>query len=163
GDGAGEGIGYGLARHFALAGAQVALNDINEALAQRAAEAINSETGAARVVAYGLDVADVPAVRRMMADADERVGAVEVVIANAGLTTSGHFLDSTPETFDRVTSVNLRGTFFTAQAAAQAMIARKTPGCILLMSSVTGFRAFRNLEAYGVTKAGISFMAAALA
>ena len=161
--GAGVGIGYALARRFAQAGAQVALNDLDPALAERAAEAINAEAGAGRVVAYGLDVADVGAVRRMVADADARFGGLGVVIANAGLTNYGGFLDYTQEAFDRLTSVNLRGSYFTAQSAAKAMIARGTAGRILLMSSVTGARAFQNLGAYGITKAGIRFMASALA
>lgn len=161
--GAGVGIGYALARRFAQAGARVALNDLDPALAERAAAAINAETSAGRVVAYGLDVADVAAVRRMVVDADARFGGLEVVIANAGLTNYGGFLDYTPEAFDRLTSVNLRGSYFTAQSAARAMIARGAAGRILLMSSVTGARAFQNLSAYGVTKAGIRFMASALA
>ena len=67
--GAGVGIGYALARSFARAGARVALNDLDPALAERAAAAINAEAGAARVIPYGLDVADVGAVRQMVADA----------------------------------------------------------------------------------------------
>jgi glucose 1-dehydrogenase len=161
--GAGLGIGYALARSFALAGSPVALNDLDGALAERAAAAINAEAGAARVVGYGLDVADVTAVRRMVAEADERFGGLQVAVANAGLTNYGSFLDYTPEAFDRLTSVNLRGSYFTAQAAARAMIARSTRGRILLMSSVTGQRAFLNLGAYGITKAGIRHMAKSLA
>jgi glucose 1-dehydrogenase len=161
--GAGVGIGYALARRFAQGGAQVALNDLDPALAERAAQAINAEAGAQRVVPYGLDVSDVGAVRHMVADAAARFGGLDVVIANAGLTNYGGFLDYTPEAFDRLTSVNLRGSYFTAQAGAQAMLARHTPGRILLMSSVTGARAFQNLSAYGITKAGIRMMASALA
>lgn len=161
--GAGVGIGYALARSFALGGAQVALNDLDAALARHAAETINAEAGAARVAPYGLDVADVEAVRRMVADVAARCGGLDVVIANAGLTNYGSFLDYTPEAFDRLTSVNLRGSYFTVQAGARAMIARGTGGRILLMSSVTGARAFKNLTAYGITKAGIRFMARTLA
>ena len=83
--GAGVGIGYALARSFALSGSRVALNDLEPALAQRAADAINTEARADRVVPYGLDVADVPAVRRMVADADERFGGLHIAIANAFL------------------------------------------------------------------------------
>src|SRR6185503_17114118 len=142
---------------------QVALNDLDQAAAATAAETINAEAGAERVRPYGLDVADVAAVRAMVAEADERFGGLHVVAANAGITNYGSFLDYTPEAFDRLTSVNLRGSYFTAQAGAQTMIARGTRGRILLMSSVTGLRAFRNLSAYGITKAGIRFMASVLA
>jgi glucose 1-dehydrogenase len=161
--GAGVGIGYALARSFALDGARVALNDLDPALAERAAQALNAEAGAERVTPYGLDVADVGAVRAMVADADARLGGLDIAIANAGLTNYGAFLDYTPEAFDRLTSVNLRGSYFTAQAAARAMIARGARGCILLMSSITGERAFINLGAYGLTKAALRHMAKALA
>ncbi len=161
--GAGIGIGYELARTFALSGAQVALNDMDGARAKRAAEVINTEAGAPRVTPYGLDVADVTAVRAMVADADVRFGGLDVVIANAGLTNYGSFLDYSPDAFDRLTSVNLRGSYFIAQAGARAMVARGRAGRILLMSSITGVRAFLNLSAYGVTKAGIRHMAASLA
>ena len=118
--GAGTGIGYAIARSFAQAGAQVALNDLDGALADRAAQALNAEIGAERVAAYGLDVSDVAAVRQMVAGAAERFGGLDVVVANAGITNYGSFLDYTPEAFDRLTSVNLRGSYFTAQAGAQA-------------------------------------------
>ena len=84
-------------------------------------------------------------------------------MANAGLTNFGEFLTYTPEAFDRLMAVNLRGSYFTAQFAARIMIDRKIPGRILLMSSVTGGQAFLNLGAYGVTKAGIRHMAKVLA
>ena len=161
--GAGMGIGYALARSFALAGSRVALNDLDPALARVAAGTINGETRSDRVVPYGVDVADVPAVRRMVAEADERFGGLHIAIANAGLTNYGGFLDYTPEAFDRLTAVNLRGSYFTLQAAARVMLARQIKGRLLLMSSITGERAFVNLGAYGVTKAGLRHMAKSLA
>ncbi len=161
--GAGVGIGYAMCRGFAQEGARVALNDMNEALAREAAGKLNHELGCECVFPYVFDVADVQAVRRAVADCDQRFGRLDVVIANAGITNFGSFLDYTPEAFDRLTAVNLRGTYFTAQAGAQAMVARKLPGRIILTSSVTGMQAFLNLSAYGVTKAGILMMAKTLA
>lgn len=162
--GAGEGIGYALCRAFAEAGAFVALNDLDAAKADSAAAQINGELGTARVTAYGLDVADVAAVRAMIDDFTARHGRLDVVVANAGITNFGAFLDYTPEAFDRVTGVNLRGTYFTAQAAARAMIRTgQAAGRILLTSSVTGRMGYPNLSAYGMTKAAISHLAQALA
>jgi 3-oxoacyl-[acyl-carrier protein] reductase len=152
-----------MCRGFAQEGAQVALNDLDETLAREAASKINAELGRERVFPYGFDVADVQAVRRAVADCDQRFGRLDVVVANAGITNFGSFLDYTPEAFDRLTGVNLRGAYFTAQAAAHAMIARSLPGRIILISSGTGIQAFLNLSAYGVTKAGILMMAKALA
>ena len=160
--GAGLGIGYGLCRAFAQAGALVGLNDIDPGLANQAAQKINAEVGAEAVFPYSFDVADVAAVRGMVQDFVARHGRLDVAIANAGLTNYGEFLTYTPEAFDRLTSVNLRGSYFTAQAAAKAMIEKKLPGRILLISSVTGIQAIVNLGAYGITKAGLRMMARAL-
>lgn len=161
--GAGIGIGYALCRSFAQAGARVVLNDLDTRLAQYAAQKINEELQEEQVAAYGFDVADVQAIRRTVDEVSSRFGRLDVMIANAGITNYGTFLDYTPEAFDRLTGVNLRGSYFTAQAAAQTMINAKSGGRILLMSSVTGVQAFMNLSAYGVTKAGIRMMAKALA
>jgi NAD(P)-dependent dehydrogenase (short-subunit alcohol dehydrogenase family) len=162
--GAGLGIGFATCRAFALEGAFVALNDLEGALAEEGADKINEEIGAERVLPYALDVADVDRVLGMVDDFAGRHGRLDVVIANAGLTNYGAFLEYTPEAFDRLTAVNLRGSYFTAQAAAKAMIRTKSEnGRIMLTSSVTGVQAFLNLSAYGVTKAGLRMMARALA
>lgn len=162
--GAGQGIGYGLCRAFAATGAKVALNDIDGDLAQQAANKINAERSDDVVTPYGLDVADVEAVRAMVADVVQRHGRLDVVIANAGLSHFGRFLDYTADAFDRVAAVNLRGTYFTAQAAARAMIEAKVEnGRLIFMSSVTGNQAYPNLSAYGMTKAGIQHLATVLA
>ncbi|MDK3158202.1 SDR family oxidoreductase [Anaerolineae bacterium CFX9] len=161
--GAGQGIGYGLCRAFAQAGAFVALNDADPALAQQAAGAINREIDAERVRAYPADIADVSAVTTLIDNFADQHGGLEIVIANAGITRYMPFLESTPEIFDRVTSVNLRGTYFTAQAGAKRMIASKIPGRILLTSSIVGMQAYPNFSIYGMTKAALQMLARSLA
>jgi glucose 1-dehydrogenase len=161
--GAGTGIGYALCRSFAAEGATVALNDMNTGLAEGAARTLNDEIGHERVFPYVFDVADTEAMRRAVERFDAQCGRLDVVVANAGITNYGSFLEYTPEAFDRLASVNLRGTYFTAQAGAKAMIARQIPGRIIVLSSVTGVQAFLNLGAYGVTKAGILMMAKVIA
>lgn len=161
--GAGSGIGYALCLAFADAGASVALNDIDPVLCQNAARQINETLNVECVRPYACDVADVAdiqsACQRFAADA----GRLDIAIANAGITNYGAFLTTTPEAFDRLTGVNLRGSFFTAQSAARIMIEARTPGRILLMSSVTGIQAHLNLGGYGITKAGIRMMAKIIA
>lgn len=162
--GAGTGIGYGLCLAFAKAGAKVALNDIDGSIARQAADKINGQLAGDVVTPYVLDAADVKGVRAIVADVVQRHSRLDVVIANAGLSHFGRFLDYTQEAFDRVVAVNLRGTYFTAQAAAQAMIRMKTEhGRLIFMSSVTGNQAYPNLSAYGMTKAGIQHLTAVLA
>jgi 3-oxoacyl-[acyl-carrier protein] reductase len=71
----------------------------------------------------------------------------------------GDFFDYPVENFERVMHVNLRGSFFLAQAAARHMRDQSSGGSILLMSSVTGHQAVRYLSAYGMTKAALEMLA----
>lgn len=161
--GAGLGIGFALCRAFAQEGAVVALNDIDGELAKQRAEEINREVGRQAVYAYGCDVADVQAIRELFADFVSRAGRLDITVANAGITNYGEFLEYTVEAFDRVVGINLRGSYFTAQTAARIMVEKQVEGRILLMSSVTGTRAFLNLGAYGMTKAAIRHMVKSMA
>jgi 3-oxoacyl-[acyl-carrier protein] reductase len=141
----------------------VALNDSNAELCQRAAQQINDSLDVERVYPYVCDAADVAATQDMFQRFVDRVGRLDIAIANAGITNYGAFLTTTPEAFDRLTSVNLRGSFFTAQTAAKIMIEAHIPGRIILQSSVTGIQAHLNLGGYGITKAGIRMMAKIIA
>lgn len=161
--GAGVGIGYAICRSFALEGASVALNDVDGTLASQAAAQINAELGVDRVIGYAGDIGDVNSIRAMVADITAHFKHIDVCVANAGITLFGKFLEYEPAAFDRVMNVNLRGSFFTAQAAARVMVDRQILGRIILMSSVTGVQAMLGLDAYGITKAGIRMMARSLA
>lgn len=161
--GAGAGIGYAIAEALAAAGARVALNDVDPGLAAAAAATINAAAGAELAAPYPGDIAEVAGVRAMVERIGAELGGPSICVANAGITRFAAFLDAEPEAFDRLMAVNLRGTYFTAQAAAQAMVARRAPGRIVLLASVTGLRAVTGLSAYGVTKAGIMGMARSLA
>lgn len=152
--GAGVGIGLEICRQFAESGAQVGLNDIDPERADQAACALGE-----RVQALPFDVADLEALRSAM----QAFGSVDILVANAGTTHYGPFIDSDPVLFDRVVNVNLRGSYFSAQAAARSMIEAGKPGRIVFMSSVCGVRAHENLSAYGMTKAGIRHLASCLA
>lgn len=160
--GAGEGIGYEVARQFCAAGANVLLNDILPGRARSAADAIAAETGANCLAIPG-DVADVAAVRGIVTAAVERFGKLEICVCNAGLTSWGDFFEYQPADFDRVVNVNLRGTYFLAQAAARQFREQGGGGRIVLMSSVTGHQAVPYLSAYGMTKAALEMLARNLA
>lgn len=154
--GAGVGIGRAVAASFVAAGATVVVNDADEGRARAAAADLRAE-------AAPCDIADVAAVRAMVDHVVQRHGRLDVAVCNAGITEFGRFLDYEPDTFDRVLAVNLRGTFFTAQAAARAMVAAGRPGRIVLLSSVTGVVAMEGLAAYGATKAALRQLARSLA
>ena len=156
--GAGEGIGREVARQFCREGAAVLLNDIVTERAQATAAAIAKETSG-RCIAAGGDVAAVDTVRRLVAQAVTAFGKLDVCVCNAGLTSWGGFFDYEPKDFERVVNVNLRGSYFLAQAAARQFRAQGAGGQIILMSSVVGCQAAPRLSAYAMTKAALKMLA----
>ncbi|WP_426671153.1 SDR family NAD(P)-dependent oxidoreductase [Mucilaginibacter sp. McL0603] len=158
--GAGQGIGFEIARQMAMSGAAVLLNDIDEQLANRAASVINMLGGKCHPLAG--DAADINFIQQMVDEAVRKFGFLTIVIANAGITSYGEFLDYQPEDLQSVINLNLFGSFFLAQKAAIQMKKQTSGGSILLMSSVTGHQAHKNLAAYGMTKAGLEMLAKSL-
>jgi NAD(P)-dependent dehydrogenase (short-subunit alcohol dehydrogenase family) len=158
--GAGQGIGFEIARQMAMSGAAVLLNDIDEQLANRAASVINMLGGKCHPMAG--DAADIDFIQQMVNEAVRKFGFLTIVIANAGITSYGEFLDYRPEDLQSVINLNLFGSFFLAQKAAIQMKKQTSGGSIVLMSSVTGHQAHKNLAAYGMTKAGLEMLAKSL-
>lgn len=150
--GAGQGIGYEICRQLVAAGAQVILNDVDPSLAADAAAKLNC-------IAVPGDAGDPACIQKMVDTAFKQTGALDIVIANAGITLFGDFFEYTPEAFYKVLQVNLGGTFFLAQAAAKQMKTQTNGGALLFMSSVTGHQAHKNLAAYGMTKAALEMLA----
>jgi 3-oxoacyl-[acyl-carrier protein] reductase len=158
--GAGVGIGFEIARRLCDAGASVALNDADTAQAHAAARTLQKAGG--NCVGVGGDVAEPSIVATLVEQTCTAFGKIDIAVANAGLTVYGDFFDYTPKDFDRLLGVNLRGSFFLAQAAARRMRSQGHGGRILLLSSVTGHLAIRFLSAYGMSKAAIEMLARAL-
>jgi NAD(P)-dependent dehydrogenase (short-subunit alcohol dehydrogenase family) len=158
--GAGQGIGFEIARQMAMSGAAVLLNDIDEQLANRAASVITVMGGKCHPLAG--DAADIGFIQKMVDEAVTKFGFVTILIANAGITSYGSFLEYQPEALQNVINLNLFGSFFLAQKAAIQMKKQGSGGSILLMSSVTGHQAHKNLSAYGMTKAALEMMAKSL-
>ncbi len=155
--GAGQGIGLEIASHLAKMGAKVLVNDLDEILCNQAAEKINTSGGIAHALPG--DASSPAFIAEMTNTCVLKFGQLDIAIANAGITLFGDFLSYDPVDFDKVMKLNLAGSFFLAQAAAKQMILQKTGGSILLMSSVTGHQAHKNLAAYSMSKAALEMLA----
>lgn len=155
--GAGLGIGFGIAKELSLRGAKVLLNDENKELTLKAVEEIQKAGGICEPCSG--DVADTAFVKQLVEESVKKFGKLTIAIANAGVTLFGDFFTYSPEQLLRVMNVNIGGTFFLAQHAANQMKAQKEKGALLFMSSVTGHQAHKNLAAYSMTKAAIEMLA----
>lgn len=156
--GAGQGIGFEICSSLVKEGAHVLLNDIDKTLADEAAGSIIKETNGSCTALAG-DSSDVTFIQKMVDTAIAEFGRLDIVIANAGITLYGDFFTYQPESFYRVMQVNLGGTFFLAQAAANQMKQQQSGGSLLFTSSVTGHQAHKNLAAYGMSKAALEMLA----
>ncbi len=155
--GAGISIGFAIAQALARAGAAVLVNDRDGDLAERAAATIRAEGGQA--VGLAGDVSSVATCRALVEQCVAAFGRLDIACCNAGITLWGKFLDYREDAFDAVVGVNLKGSYFTAQAAARQMAQQGGGGRIILTSSVTGNQAVRYLSAYAMTKGGLQMLA----
>ena len=155
--GAGIGIGFEVAKQLALQGAKVILNDIDKDLANDSALQIRQQGGICE--AFGGDISEISSIEEVIKFTVSYFGKLDILIANAGITTFGDFFDYQPESMQKLLQVNLFGTFFLTQAATKQMVLQGHGGSILLTSSVTGKIAHKYLAAYGMTKAGIDQLA----
>ena len=155
--GAGQGIGYEIARQLAARGTSVVLNDLDAALVEKAAAEIRAQGGTC--VAVPGDSAQESTIEQLIQTAVGTYGHVTMAVANAGITLFGDFFEYPVQDLRRVLEVNIVGTFLLVQAAAKQMRAQGRGGRILLMSSVVGHQAHQYLAAYATTKAGLEMMA----
>jgi NAD(P)-dependent dehydrogenase (short-subunit alcohol dehydrogenase family) len=155
--GAGQGIGLEICRQLAKAGAAIVLNDIDEQLAEEAAQSIRQAGG--KCIAIPGDSSDTDFIDQLVASAVAHYGSLTIVIANAGITLFGDFFSYPLASFNQVMKVNLAGSFFLTQAAANQMKKQGKGGSILLTSSVTGHQAHQHLAAYGMSKAALEMLA----
>lgn len=155
--GAGRGIGAEVARRLHNKGAKLVLTDLGEA----ELKSIDAELGGdGRVLTVVADVRDLPAMQAAAAQAVEKFGGIDVVVANAGIASYGSVLNIDPEAFKRVIDVNLLGVFYTVRAALPAIIDRR--GYVLVVSSLAAFAAAPGMAAYDMSKAGNEHLANAL-
>ena len=155
--GASRGLGKGCALALAGAGADVTVIGRNQVGLDSVAEEIRAVGRKATVIP--IDVTNIG----LFADKLGELSRIDIFVNNAGTNRPQPFLSVDPETYDALMDVNLRGAFFAAQAAARMMVAAKSGGSIINMSSQAGHRALRDRTVYSASKFGLEGLTKAMA
>jgi NAD(P)-dependent dehydrogenase (short-subunit alcohol dehydrogenase family) len=162
-----RGIGLGIATALAKAGYDLAIVDM--AAESEAEESLDMLRAAGAGAIYlHTDISDVAAHERTVATVIERFGRIDCLVNNAGMASvvRGDFLDLTPENFDRIIAVNLRGTMFLTQTVVKAMLARESgdhPRAIINITSVSAAASSPERLDYCISKAGLAAFTQGLA
>ena len=147
--GAGSGIGRAVAERLAQEGARVAASDLVRDDAAATAASIGGDA-----IAVELDVTDDASIRDAVAAVVDRLGPIEILVNNAGWDRVEPFVQSAPETWDRVLAINLRGPIGVTRAVLDGMIERRQ-GRIVNVASDAGRVGSTGEAVYSGAKAGI--------
>ncbi|MEV6908220.1 SDR family NAD(P)-dependent oxidoreductase [Amycolatopsis sp. NPDC051071] len=147
-----RGIGLATARVLAEAGATVVLTGRDEAKAKEAAAAAGAADGLA------LDVTDAKAVSTLVRGVAKEHGKLDIVVANAGIMEDALLGMIREELVDTTLSTNVAGTLHTVQAAARAMMRKKT-GAIVVLASIVGEHGSAGQTVYAASKAAVANIA----
>ncbi|MBE1499453.1 3-oxoacyl-[acyl-carrier protein] reductase [Amycolatopsis lexingtonensis] len=147
-----RGIGLATARALAEAGATVVLTGRDEARAKEAAASVGAASGLA------LDVTDAKAVSSLVRGVAKEHGRLDIVVANAGIMEDALLGMIREELVDTTLSTNVAGTLHTVQAAARAMMRKKT-GAIVVLASIVGEHGSAGQTVYAASKAAVANIA----
>ncbi|MFT8837414.1 acetoin reductase [Liquorilactobacillus satsumensis] len=151
--GAGQGIGEAIAVRLAHDGYALAVADINLETAEKVAQKLSSAGYTAKT--YYVDVAKRSEVFALVEQAVHELGELAVFVNNAGIAFIDKFVDSDPVKVERLLDVNLKGTYWGIQAAAQQFIKQGHGGRIVNAASLAGVEASALQSAYSASKFGI--------
>ncbi len=159
--GASRGIGEALALGLARFGADVAVTARDVARLAEVTAAI--ESLGRKAVPVAIDARDVAGIRSGVAEAATALGGLDLLVNNAGMEEVSPSLEVEEALWDRILDTNLKGAFFTAQAAARAMRDAETGGTILNVCSLTSAVGVPTAAPYGASKSGLLGLTRALA
>ncbi|MEY4484714.1 MAG: hypothetical protein RL693_2166 [Verrucomicrobiota bacterium] len=159
--GGSKGLGYAMAAGLASAGADVMLVSRHEAEAKAAAASIALDFGV-KAFGYAADVTDPALVDGMMAAAERELGRVDILINSAGINIRGPITELTPEQFDQVMSVNVKGSWLCCRAVIPGMRERKW-GRIINLASALGLVGLAGRTPYTASKGAVIQMTRTIA
>jgi NAD(P)-dependent dehydrogenase (short-subunit alcohol dehydrogenase family) len=159
--GASSGLGVHFARTLASAGAAVAI-------AARRADRLASlqaelHKAGSKAAAVDLDVQSGKSVSAAFDAIEQALGAIDIVVNNAGISIVKPALDMPEEDWDTVVDTNLRGAWLVTQTAAKRWVAAKRPGVVVNIASILGLRTIGQVAPYNASKAGLIHLTRALA
>jgi NAD(P)-dependent dehydrogenase (short-subunit alcohol dehydrogenase family) len=158
--GASKGIGLGVAKALAHAGAKIAIASRSEADLKAPAESIRAEGGV--VQAFPLDVSSVAQVHACIRAVHGAFGRLDILVNNAGVGANHPAIDVTEADWNEMMDVNLKGLFFCCQAAGRIMLQQRH-GRIINMSSQASVVGIREHAVYCASKGGVNQLTRVLA
>lgn len=159
--GGGRGIGAAIAEALAARGARVTLVGRTASALEETARSLENSFGT-RAHTAACDVASPDDVRRVFAGAVDTLGAVQILINNAGRADAGLFQTIPLDTWNRLIAVNLTGAFLCTQQVLPAMIAARS-GRVVNIASTAGLKGYARIAAYCAAKHGVVGLTRALA
>jgi NAD(P)-dependent dehydrogenase (short-subunit alcohol dehydrogenase family) len=150
--GAGSGIGAACVRRLFAEGASIVAADIRKEEVERV---VSEFQGSNRIYGLGVDVSNRDEVTAFVSGAVQRFGKLHGLVNSAGIRGVGNVLDVDPETWRKVLSVNLDGTFNVCQAFARVVTEARMPAAIVNLSSAAGIRGVPNRLPYAASKYGV--------
>lgn len=152
--GGSSGIGEAIARRLASAGAYVIINYRSKPeMAQKIVEEIRKEGGQA--LAIEADIGNEQEIKEMFIEVDNQLGAVDMLVNNAGIENNSPFLELSVDDWDKVMNVNLRGVYLCSQQAARRM---ESGGVIINISSVHELIPWGGYAHYCASKGGLEML-----
>ncbi|RCK80722.1 MAG: 3-oxoacyl-[acyl-carrier protein] reductase [Candidatus Ozemobacter sibiricus] len=150
--GSARGIGLEIARVLGQEGYAVVLSDVNAEGLDKARQTLEGEGLTVKAVVANVAKAD--DADRLIDEATQWQGRLDVVVNNAGITRDGLLMKMTEEAWDAVLTVNLKGTFLVSRAASRVMLKQKS-GVVINIASVIGLMGNAGQANYAASKAGI--------
>jgi gluconate 5-dehydrogenase len=157
--GSGRGLGLRIAEGLAEAGAEVVINDVDQARAESAVTALRASGYTAHLSIF--DVTQPAGVRAAIRDLEKSTGAIDILVNNAGIHRYGTLLDLEFTQWQQVLDVNLTGAFLTAQAVARGMIDRRR-GKIINLCSLMSEAGRPTTGNYAAAKGGLKMLTKAM-
>ncbi|MFQ5870510.1 MAG: 3-oxoacyl-[acyl-carrier-protein] reductase [Candidatus Zixiibacteriota bacterium] len=151
--GGAQGIGAAIASKFASLRAAIVIPDINYQSAKNTCQRLEKEFNCT-ALPYQTDISDAVEVGKLFEAVAERLGTVNILVNNAGITKDGLILRLSDADWDKVIQVNLKGSFNCIKAAARLMVKRRW-GRIISISSVVGIMGNFGQANYAASKAGL--------